>query len=104
MAATMRLRPEARKLWFSKARSRISPWRWKNTARRSELLASPLAQVGIGQPSWSGLPRPEQLPLPGREHRHHHSRRTDDDADGGLVRGVRTRHDPGTNLSGLGSS
>jgi hypothetical protein len=26
----------------SKVRSRISPWRWKNTARRSALLASPL--------------------------------------------------------------
>jgi hypothetical protein len=38
----IRLRPEARKLWFSNVRSRISPWRWKNTARRSELLASPL--------------------------------------------------------------
>src|SRR5215831_4116514 len=42
MAAVIRLRPEARKLWFSNVRSRISPWRWKHTARRSELLASPL--------------------------------------------------------------
>src|SRR6516164_4183190 len=42
IAAVMRLRPEGRKLWFSNVRSRISPWRWKNTARRSALLASPL--------------------------------------------------------------
>src|ERR1700679_584227 len=47
MAAVMRLRPDARKLWFSKVRSRISPWRWKNTARRSALLASPLLR-----PAW----------------------------------------------------
>ena len=54
------LRPDARKLWFSNVRSRISPWRWKNTARRSALLASPLlrpawlrwrntGQVGVAQ-------------------------------------------------------
>src|SRR5262245_26902574 len=42
MAAVMRFRPDARKLWFSKVRSRISPSLWKNTARRSALLASPL--------------------------------------------------------------
>src|ERR1700757_4588717 len=47
IAAVIRLRPEARKLWFSNVRSRISPWRWKNTARRSELLASPLFR-----PAW----------------------------------------------------
>src|SRR5271157_4602767 len=47
MAAVMRLRPDARKLWFSNVRSRISPWRWKNTARRSALLASPLLR-----PAW----------------------------------------------------
>ena len=47
IAAVMRLRPEARKLWFSKVRSRISSWRWKNTARRSALLASPLLR-----PAW----------------------------------------------------
>jgi hypothetical protein len=34
MAVVIRLRPEARKLWFSNVRPRISPWRWKNTARR----------------------------------------------------------------------
>src|SRR3954471_24809851 len=42
MAAVSKLSPEARKLWFSNVRSRNSPWRWKNTARRSALLASPL--------------------------------------------------------------
>jgi len=47
IAAVIRLRLEARKLWFSKVRSRISPCRWKNTARRKELLASPLFR-----PAW----------------------------------------------------
>jgi hypothetical protein len=38
----MGLRTDARKLWFSELRSRISPRRRKNMARRRELLARPL--------------------------------------------------------------
>jgi hypothetical protein len=35
IALTTRLRPEARKAWLSKERSRISPRSWKKTARLS---------------------------------------------------------------------
>jgi hypothetical protein len=60
MAAVIRLRPDARKLWFSKVRSRISPWRWKNTARRSVVSgrksAADMARLyGVSQPTVSRI-------------------------------------------------
>src|SRR3954449_11140390 len=47
MAATSRSKPLARWRWFSYERSRISPSRLKNTARRSAFCCSPLLR-----PTW----------------------------------------------------
>ncbi len=54
MAATSRFKPLARWRWFSKERSRISPSRLKNTARRSAfcLLASIEADVTTTAQFW----------------------------------------------------